>query len=106
MDLGLHGKRVLMLAASTGLGRAAAAALAGEGAALAISSSNRERCGDTARALAQAHGGTVVPIVADMFDPPSMDWLHAQAVEALGGGIDVLFINHPGPALGLAKDVD
>jgi 3-oxoacyl-[acyl-carrier protein] reductase len=105
MDLGLRDKRGLVLAASMGLGRAAAAALAAEGVALAISSSNAQRCEETARTLARAHSTKVVPIVADMFAPESMDRLFAQAVEALGG-VDILFINHPGPALGLAKDVD
>src|SRR5262245_23070463 len=105
MDLGLHGKRGLVLAASMGLGRAAAAALAAEGVALAISSSNTLRCEETARTLARAHSTKVVPIVADMFSPESMDRLFSQAVETLGG-VDILFINHPGPALGLAKDVD
>lgn len=94
-----------MLASSTGLGRAAAEALAAEGVALAISSSNAERCAEAARALAQAHGTRAVSLVADLFVPEQMDGLYARAVEALGG-VDILFINHPGPALGLAKDVD
>lgn len=105
MDLGLKGKRALVLAASMGLGRAAAEALAAEGVRLAISSSNDERCRDAARAIAQKHDAEVVPIVADMFVPAAMDALFAQAVDALGG-IDILFLNHPGPALGLAKDID
>ena len=40
-----------------------------------------------------------------MFVPENMDRLLSQAVAALGG-IDILFINHPGPALGLAKDIE
>src|SRR5688572_30664401 len=105
MNLGLRGKRALVLAASTGLGRAAAEALASEGVELAISSSNPDRCGDAARAIARTHAVNVVPIVADMFAPASMDALVEQASSALGG-IDILFINHPGPALGLACEVD
>lgn len=105
MNLGLRGRRALILAASSGLGRAAAEALAAEGVELAISSSNLERCQDAARAIAQTYGTTAVPIVADMFVPESMDHLFAQAVDALGD-IDILFLNHPGPALGLAKEID
>ena len=105
MDLGLRGKRALLLAASKGLGRAAAEALAREGAAVAISSSSIGRCRETAAAISNAYGATAIPIAADMFEPESMDRVFAQAVEALGG-VDILFINHPGPALGLAKDID
>jgi len=105
MDLRLSGKRALLLASSKGLGRAAAEALAAEGAAVAISSSNLERCRETADAIARSHGTKAVGIAADMFAPESMDRLFAQTVAALGG-IDILFINHPGPALGLARDVD
>lgn len=105
MDLRLRGKRALLLASSKGLGRAAAEALAAEGAAVAISSSSLERCRETAAAIANAYGTTAVPIAADMFVPESMDRLFEQAVDALGG-VDILFVNHPGPALGLAKDID
>ena len=105
MDLGLRGKRALMLASSMGLGRAAAEALGAEGVELVISSSNLERCRNAARSIAQTHGTTAVPIAADMFVPESMDELFAKAVDALGA-IDILFVNHPGPALGLAKEID
>jgi len=70
-----------------------------------ISSSNADRCAATAREVASKHAATVVPIVADMFEPESMDALFRQAMDALGG-IDILFINHPGPALGLASEID
>ena len=105
MDLGLRGRRALVLAASKGLGRAAAEALAAEGVELVISSSDPQRCSDAAGAIAQAHGTRAIGISADLFVPESMDRLFAQAVEALGG-IDILFLNHPGPALGLARDID
>jgi 3-oxoacyl-[acyl-carrier protein] reductase len=105
MDLGLRGKKALMLASSTGIGRAAAEALAAEGAELVIVSSNVERCRETARHLSQTFGTKAVPIVADMFSPDSMRELYAKAADALGS-IDILFLNHPGPALGLAKEID
>lgn len=104
MDLGLRGKRALTLASSAGLGRAAAEALAAEGADIVVSSANAERCRATARAIAEAHGTRVVPIAADMFSAESMDELFTAASEALGG-IDILFLNHPGPELGVARDI-
>jgi 3-oxoacyl-[acyl-carrier protein] reductase len=105
MDLGLKGRRALVLAASKGLGRAAAEALAAEGAAIALVSSNRANCETAVAAIRAAHGANVVPLVADLFATGSMDALFAQAEAALGG-VDILLLNHPGPALGLARDVD
>lgn len=105
MELGLQGKRALLLASTKGLGRAAAEALAAEGAAVVITSSSAARCEQAAAAIAREHGVTAVPIAADMFDPSAMDRLFARAVERLGG-IDILLINHPGPALGLAHEID
>lgn len=105
MDLGLRGRRALLLASTKGLGRAAAEALAAEGAAVAVSSSNAERVRETADAITRTYKVRAVGIAADMFEPANMDRLYAQAVQALGG-IDILFINHPGPALGLAREID
>jgi 3-oxoacyl-[acyl-carrier protein] reductase len=105
MDFGLRGKRALMLAASTGLGRASAESLAAEGANLVISSSNQGRCDAAASEIAAAHGVKAVGIAADLFQPAQMDALFDNAAKALGG-IDILFINNGGPALGLAKDID
>jgi 3-oxoacyl-[acyl-carrier protein] reductase len=105
MDLGLRGKRALLLAATRGLGRAAANALAAEGASVAISSSNQQRCDETAAAITQAHGVKAVGIAADMFRPTEMDRLFERSAAALGG-IDILFVNHGGPKLGAAKDLD
>jgi len=105
MDLGLKGRRALLLAATKGLGRAAAEALAAEGAEVVISSSNAGRCEEAAQAIASKNGTRVLGIAADMFDPPAMDVLFERACDALGG-IDIVFLNHPGPALGLARDID
>lgn len=105
MDLGLTGKRALVLAASKGLGRAAAEALSAEGAVVAISSSSEERCAQVARDIAKDSGNRVVGIAADMFSPDAMDVLARQTADAIGD-IDILVINHVGPALGLATEVD
>lgn len=105
MDLGLRGKRALLLASSQGLGRAAADALAAEGANVVVSSSHQGRCDEAAAAIAKAHGVKAFGVAADLFDPPAMDRLFEQAVKALGG-VDILFVNHGGPQLGQAKDMN
>lgn len=105
MDLGLEGKHALVMAASRGLGRAVAEMLAREGAHVAISSIDPARCEQAAAEIAQATGGVCWGFAADMFDPAAMDTLVARAEAALGP-IDILFINHAGPALGLAQAVD
>ncbi|MBI4182703.1 MAG: SDR family oxidoreductase [Proteobacteria bacterium] len=105
MDLGLKGRRALVLAASKGLGFAVAHALAGEGAAVAVSSSHAGRCGQAAERIARETGATAVGIAADLFEPAEVERLAARTREALGG-IDILVVNHAGPALGLAAEID
>lgn len=105
MEFGLVGKRALVMAASRGLGRAVAEMLAREGACVAISSVDPVRCERAAADIAKASGGTCRGFAADMFDPATMDVL-AHDVEAALGPIDILFINHAGPALGLAQNID
>ncbi len=105
MDLGLSGKRALVMAASKGLGRAVAEALALEGATVVISSSNQERCDSAAAEIAKLTCVACQGVAADMFDPQAMDVLVDRAA-ALIGPLDILVINHTGPALGLAQSVD
>lgn len=105
MDLGLREKRALLLASSQGLGRAAAEALAAEGANVVVSSSHQGRCDEAAAAIAAAYGVKAIGIAADLFRPAEMDQLFEQTVKALGG-VDILFVNHGGPQLGQAKDLD
>ncbi|HWH08164.1 MAG TPA: SDR family NAD(P)-dependent oxidoreductase, partial [Candidatus Thermoplasmatota archaeon] len=66
MDLGLRGKAAAVMAASDGLGRAAAMALAREGADVAICARREDRLRATAREIADATGVRVAPIVADV----------------------------------------
>jgi 3-oxoacyl-[acyl-carrier protein] reductase len=98
-------RRALVMAASQGLGHATAMALAAAGCDVVVSSSNAQRCEQAATAVGDAHGVRAVGIAADMFDPPAMDALAKAACNALGG-IDILVLNYPGPALGTAVDVD
>jgi 3-oxoacyl-[acyl-carrier protein] reductase len=98
MDLGIAGKRALVLGASRGLGRAIATALAAEGAEVVLAARNRERLADVAAAL---HGR---PETVDLSDPPSVERL-AEAVLAAGGA-DILINNTGGPPTGSILQVD
>jgi 3-oxoacyl-[acyl-carrier protein] reductase len=99
MDLGLGGKRVLVTAASKGLGRAVAEGFLREGARVCISSSSPQRIEATAAALRDDPGGEVHALAADLTSPSECDRLFAWAVETLGG-LDVLVNNTVGPPVG------
>lgn len=98
MDLGIAGKRALVLGASRGLGRAIAAALAAEGAEVLLAARNRERLG----AIAAALNGQFETV--DLGDAASVERL-AKAVLA-GGGVDILINNTGGPSTGSILQVD
>ena len=104
MDLGIKGKRALVLGSSKGLGYATAHTLAGEGVDVAVSSSSLERATEAAGTIAADTGAKVVPLLGDVSNPDNMNTLAAEAEAALGG-IDILVNNHGGPPLGFAVDV-
>ncbi len=99
MDLGLKGKRALVVGASRGLGYATAKALAAEGVHVAISSRNAEKLAFAAKEIKAAHGIPVVAIPADMSDGTAPAELIAKTVSALGG-LDLLVTNAGGPPPG------
>src|SRR5579871_6764314 len=66
MDLGLKGKRALVCAASKGLGRACAMALAREGVAVTITARSADVLERTAGEIRQATGATVIAAPGDI----------------------------------------
>jgi 3-oxoacyl-[acyl-carrier protein] reductase len=98
MDLGLTGRRAAVAAASKGLGRACAVALAREGARVAICARDR----DEVEAAAAADG--LVPFVADVSTPEGAAGFARDARAALGG-LDILVPNAGGPPPGGFADV-
>lgn len=94
MDLALGGVRALVTAASQGLGRACAAALAGEGARVIISSRSPERLARTAQQV-----GAEGWVAADLLQAQDIDAAIESTVDKLGG-LDVLVSNCGPPPTG------
>ncbi|MGH7765405.1 MAG: SDR family NAD(P)-dependent oxidoreductase, partial [Candidatus Dormibacteraceae bacterium] len=94
MDLGLKDRRALITAASKGLGRACAEALALEGARVYISSREPVAIEATARAIGAAGWAA-----ADVSVAGQPEALVEKAAAALGG-LDVVVVNAGGPPPG------
>lgn len=95
MDLGIRGKRGLVCAASKGLGRGCAEALAEAGVNLVINSRTEADITATARELADKYGVQVTPVAADITTAEG----RAAVLEALGPA-DILVNNAGGPPPG------
>lgn len=87
MDLQLTGKRALVVGGTKGIGRAAAVALAREGAVVTLAARNAVT--DVAATLAAETDGTVHGVVIDTRDDASVQAGVAEAVAAMGG-VDIL----------------
>jgi len=90
MDLELRSKRALVSGGSRGIGKAIARGLALEGASVALLARDAERLAASAAELVNETGATVVAVVADTSDEAQVERAVAEAVAALGGGIDIL----------------
>lgn len=89
MDLGLTGRRILLLGAGRGLGGAAAVALSRERASVALVARTREAVEERARLCRDAGAPRAVAITADATDPAQLESAVCDAASALGG-LDVL----------------
>ena len=69
MDLGIRGRLALVCGGSKGLGRAAAAALAGEGVDIVLVARTHDTLERTAREIAAETGVRVLPVAADVTSP-------------------------------------
>ena len=101
MDLGLEGKVALVSAASKGLGRGAALALAREGAHVVICAREPERLKATAAELP----GEVLAIPTDVTLPDAPQRLVDAALERFGA-LHILVANAGGPPQARALEVD
>jgi len=99
VDLGIRGKVALVTAASKGLGRASAAALAEAGCTVVICARGEEALRATAAEIG------AVAITSDVTQPDEPARLVAATVEHFGS-IDILVANAGGPPPMSALDVD
>ena len=104
MDLGLTGKRALVLGASRGIGRGIAEALAAEGARVIVASRDGDACSAAAAAMAGMHHVETHGLACDMSDIDAVDRVAAFAEDTFGG-IDVLVNNTGGPPFGPVSEV-
>lgn len=100
MDLGLSGRRALVLGSSSGLGRQVAATLVAEGAQVAVVSRDQQR------ADAAAHDvGAAVALAGDLSSDGTGTRLVDEAVAALGG-LDIVVVNTGGGRAGPILETD
>jgi 3-oxoacyl-[acyl-carrier protein] reductase len=100
MDTGLKGKVAIVCAASEGLGKAAAQALAAEGCRLAICSRRQEAVDRVAADLRRVSGVDVLAVEADLRAAAHISRLVDLTVREFGG-LDVMVTNVGGPKPGL-----
>lgn len=94
MDLGLGGKVAVVTGSSRGLGKAAASALAAEGAQVVLNGRTQQTLEETAAEL-RAAGGTVATVAADVSSEHGCAELVEKAT-AHFGQIDILISNAGG----------
>ncbi len=99
MDLGLEGRRALVLASSRGLGLGIATTLVAEGATVLLTGRNAVRLEAAAAALTDRGPGKALAAPCDMADADAVARLADAAAERLGG-VDILVNNTGGPAPG------
>jgi 3-oxoacyl-[acyl-carrier protein] reductase len=99
MDLGLKGKRAIVMAASRGLGYASALGLAREGCKLIVCSRDQARIETAAATINKETGADVKALVADVSSASEAKRLVDAAVSAYGG-LEIVVHNAGGPPAG------
>ena len=99
MDLGIRGRTAIVCAASKGLGRGCAEALAAEGVDLVINARGAEALEAAAAEMRARHGVAVTAVAGDITTEAGRAAVLAAAPEA-----DILVTNAGGPPPGLWSD--
>ena len=105
MDLGIKGKRALILGSSAGMGRGVAEALAAEGVDIVITGRHQDKLDPIAAAMAAQYGVRVEAKACDLGRDGDLDRLMDFALDKFGG-IDIQFNNCGGPPRLLPGEAD
>jgi NAD(P)-dependent dehydrogenase (short-subunit alcohol dehydrogenase family) len=100
--LDLSGKRILVVGASSGVGRAVGELAARAGAKVALAARRRERLDATAAALAR-EGRAAEALACDVTDEPACRSAVARAIERLGGLDGLVYASGLSPLCLLAE---
>ena len=103
MDLGLQGRKALVLGASKGLGAATARTLALEGAQVIAAARSIDLIEAWKATLPHQAGANVTALKLDLSDTERLDAVLQPLVAS--GGIDVLVLNSGGPPPGTALEI-
>jgi 3-oxoacyl-[acyl-carrier protein] reductase len=104
MDFGIKGQGAVVAAASKGLGRACAVALAEEGVNVAVFARDLNALSETAAAI-RAAGAQALAIQADVTQPDQIRAVIDRAASEFGR-LDILVCNAGGPPPGKFADVN
>ncbi len=104
MDLGIAGKRALVLASSRGLGLGIATALAHEGANVLLVGRSGDRLAENCKAINAAGKGKADWVWGDLGEEDFVQSMVAAVKETLGG-IDILVNNTGGPTPGSSEEM-
>jgi 3-oxoacyl-[acyl-carrier protein] reductase len=101
MDLGIRGRKAIVMASSQGLGKACALALAAEGCEVVVNGRDAGKLEATRKEIQAAAGSTIAAVVADV----TADSGRAALLEAFPSP-DILVTNNAGPPPGSIEDWD
>jgi 3-oxoacyl-[acyl-carrier protein] reductase len=105
MDLGLKGKRALIMGGSYGMGNGIGRALAAEGVDLYLTARSEDLLAKEAKAISEEHGVRVEYGTCDLLKDGELDAMLDDAHEKFGG-IDIQFNNCGGPPRLLPSEAD
>jgi NAD(P)-dependent dehydrogenase (short-subunit alcohol dehydrogenase family) len=98
-DGSIAGNAALVTASSSGLGKAAAAALVGRGANVVVNGRDADRLDDAVAELGAAGPGSAVGFVGDLTDPADVEGLVERTIEEFDG-LDHVVTSAGGPPSG------
>lgn len=105
MDLGIKGKRALIMGGSYGMGNGIARALAAEGVDIYLTARSEDLLAKEAKDISEAHGVRVEFGACDLLEAGQLEAMLDDAHEKFGG-IDIQFNNCGGPPRLLPSQAD